>query len=53
MNIKKNLLQNTQEPKGLDSAQGNFLLLPPLKTLKNKYDRTNKIQREVIKLPKT
>jgi hypothetical protein len=30
----------------------NFFLLPPLKTLKNKYDRTNKIQREVIKLPK-
>jgi hypothetical protein len=38
--------------KGLDSAEGNFLLLPPLKTLKNKYDRTNKIQREVINLPK-
>ena len=27
-------------------------LVPPLKTLRNKFGRTNKIQREVIKLPK-
>jgi hypothetical protein len=40
------------QQQGVGQCREKFHLVPPLKTLRNKYDKTNKIEREVIKLPK-